>query len=140
MKESGEIYHSERGGLYVNLTSLPKKKKKSLEFINGEWFYLTPQLRVLIPPFKQKRIIAMITTVKINNLTITGDSKEISDFQGYLLTLEEKTKDSIRMDWLASVRQNIGNVQLPTKCVENNLTSLRGAIDDAMELCATEKG
>lgn len=81
----------------------------------------------------------MQETIRLNNLKITGDVKDIIKFQDYLLKLEEKTKDSIRMDWLASTRQNIGNVQLPTECVENNLTSLRGAIDDAMKIDATEK-
>ena len=43
-------------------------------------------------------------------------------------------KDKARLDWLADKNNNIGNVQLPSECVENNLTSLRDAIDAAMLL------
>jgi len=43
-------------------------------------------------------------------------------------------KDTLRLDWLSDKSQSIGNVQLPTECVERNLDSLRGAIDDAMLL------
>lgn len=81
----------------------------------------------------------MPETIRMNNLKITGDRKDIIKFQDHLLKLEQKTKDSIRLDWLASTRQNIGNVQLPTECVESNLTSLRGAIDDAMRMDIEEK-
>lgn len=42
--------------------------------------------------------------------------------------------DTTRLDWLADVNNKIGNVQLPTACVENNLSSLRNAIDAAMEI------
>ena len=41
-------------------------------------------------------------------------------------------QDSKRIDWLADPGNTIGNVQLPTECVERNLRSLRAAIDDAM--------
>lgn len=41
--------------------------------------------------------------------------------------------DSERLDWLADPKNSIGNVQLPTVCVERNPHSLRDAIDDAME-------
>ena len=47
--------------------------------------------------------------------------------------------DTDRIDWLASTEQNIGNVQLPTECVENNLSSLRDAIDAAIKLDAELK-
>lgn len=42
-------------------------------------------------------------------------------------------RDKERIDWLADPQNNIGNVQLPTACVERNPHSLRDAIDDAME-------
>ena len=48
--------------------------------------------------------------------------------------IRELQKDKIRLDWLSSTTQNIGNVTLPKECVENNLSSLRDAIDDAMTL------
>lgn len=42
-------------------------------------------------------------------------------------------RDAERLDWLADPNNSIGNVQLPTECVTENLHSLRAAIDDAME-------
>lgn len=42
-------------------------------------------------------------------------------------------QDGKRLDWLADKDNHIGNVTLPTECVERNLHSLRAAIDDAME-------
>jgi hypothetical protein len=48
--------------------------------------------------------------------------------------LQRGTDDTRRLDWLADTRNTIGNVQLPTKCVEKNLSSLRDAIDSAMLL------
>lgn len=42
-------------------------------------------------------------------------------------------RDAERLDWLSDPENNIGNVQLPIDCVKNNLHSLRGAIDEAME-------
>lgn len=43
-------------------------------------------------------------------------------------------KDKARLDWLADVNNNIGNVQLPRDIVERNLGSLRDGIDEAMKL------
>lgn len=40
--------------------------------------------------------------------------------------------DKDRIDWLADVNNLIGEIKLPTKCVLNNITSLRDAIDEAM--------
>lgn len=44
----------------------------------------------------------------------------------------ELEKDKLRLDWLADRNNSIGNVMLPTKCVEQNPGSLREAIDAAM--------
>lgn len=54
--------------------------------------------------------------------------------EGYVLVPVDQAKDTQRIDWLADKNQNIGNVMLPTVCVEQNLHSLRGAIDMAMQL------
>lgn len=43
-------------------------------------------------------------------------------------------RDEARLDWLADLDNTIGNVQLPFKCVEANVSSMRGAIDAAMAL------
>lgn len=42
--------------------------------------------------------------------------------------------DTARLDWLADPENVIGNVQLPTMCVMNNLHDMRAAIDEAMKL------
>lgn len=48
--------------------------------------------------------------------------------------LQALVNDRERLDWLADRENKIGNVQLPRECVENNLTSMRGAIDQARPL------
>ncbi len=48
-------------------------------------------------------------------------------------TIGRLMADGRRLDWLADKGNNIGNVTLPTMCVENNIRSLRDAIDEAME-------
>lgn len=48
--------------------------------------------------------------------------------------LDQLRADAKRMDWLGEPSNGIGNVQLPTACVERNLHSLRAAIDAAMTL------
>ena len=42
--------------------------------------------------------------------------------------------DAARLDWLADPDNAIGDVQLPTECVLENMGSLRDAIDAAMNL------
>ncbi|MDP3744440.1 MAG: hypothetical protein Q8Q76_08895 [Methylotenera sp.] len=54
--------------------------------------------------------------------------------------LKELRKDRARLDWLASTEQIIGNVMLPTECVEKNLDGgLRGMIDCAMSISSNVK-
>lgn len=71
------------------------------------------------------------------------ETKARQDAQRELAELREKylalgvrvtraEQDSKRIDWLADKDNHIGNVMLPTECVERNLHSLRAAIDDAM--------
>jgi len=42
--------------------------------------------------------------------------------------------DTARLDWLADRENAIGNVQLPTECVQAHPESLRAAIDAAMSM------
>lgn len=42
--------------------------------------------------------------------------------------------DTARLDWLADRENAIGNVQLPTECVQAHPESMRAAIDAAMEV------
>jgi len=46
----------------------------------------------------------------------------------------ELERDKKRIDWLADRDNSIGNVALPTQCVENNIHSMRSAIDEAMTI------
>lgn len=48
--------------------------------------------------------------------------------------LEAARKDAARLDWLADRDNPIGNVQLPSVCVTNNMHDMRAAIDEAMRL------
>jgi hypothetical protein len=48
--------------------------------------------------------------------------------------LKLSLEDGKRIDWLSDKGQSIGNVMLPTGCIERNISSLRDAIDDAMEM------
>lgn len=50
----------------------------------------------------------------------------------------EPHPDTVRLDWLAGPANKIGNVILPTECVEQHLDSMRDAIDAAMRIAATE--
>ena len=49
-------------------------------------------------------------------------------------SLEDAHHDTLRMDWLADKDNAIGNVQLPAHIVQNNVHSLRAAIDASMEI------
>jgi hypothetical protein len=66
---------------------------------------------------------------------LTGAQLEMAVFRK-LLADATPSKDTLRLDWLSDPAQTIGNVQLPTKAVLNNIDSLRGAIDEAMALAA----
>lgn len=52
--------------------------------------------------------------------------------------LAELRKDKARIDWLASVDNNIAQVLLPTMIVETNLHSMRAAIDATMMIEVVE--
>jgi hypothetical protein len=41
--------------------------------------------------------------------------------------------DKKRLDWLSDRKNEIGNVQLPAKCVAENIHDMRAAIDSAMK-------
>lgn len=62
--------------------------------------------------------------------------RELAELREKYLSLGVRAKraeqDSKRLDWLADKDNPIGNVTLPTECVERNLHSLRAAIDDSM--------
>lgn len=64
-----------------------------------------------------------------------GAANAYDQLQAKLQDLErERCKDAARLDWLADPDNAIGNVQLPTECVLENMGSLRDAIDAAMNL------
>ena len=52
----------------------------------------------------------------------------------------ELRKDKARIDWLADVNQNIGDLILPRDIVERNLHSMRAAIDEAMVVDNLRRG
>ena len=48
----------------------------------------------------------------------------------------ELRKDRERIDWLADLDNEYGNVELPVEIVRRNIHCLRAAIDEAMEMQA----
>ena len=60
-----------------------------------------------------------------------GDSSIIT-LSALLAERAELKRDALRIDWLASASNQIGNVQLPKEIVMGNIHSLRDAIDAAM--------
>lgn len=53
--------------------------------------------------------------------------------------IEAQANDVARLDWLADPANTQGQVLLPRACVEQNIASLRHAIDAAMVLDAQER-
>lgn len=51
---------------------------------------------------------------------------------------EPGSRDTARIDWLADVDNDVGQVLLPSSCVTENLHSLRDAIDAAMAMGRTK--
>lgn len=66
------------------------------------------------------------------NIGYPANRKTITLLQDAVLEIEKLIKDKQRIDWLADIENNIGNVQLPTQCVELHIDDLRAAIDAAM--------
>ena len=48
--------------------------------------------------------------------------------------IDALSKDAERMDWLADRNNKHGNVSLPSSCVQENIHSMRDAIDAVMEI------
>ena len=69
-----------------------------------------------------------------NNWYHEEHAKEMNKIAELEKQIAELEKDNKRLDWLADKNNHIGNVMLPTQCVVDNLSSLRGAIDAAMEV------
>ncbi len=65
---------------------------------------------------------------------LTALQKLRAEIDQLKIAFHELLKDKARLDWLADVDNNIGNVLLPRDIVERNLGSLRDGIDEAMKL------
>uniref|UniRef100_UPI003340C7CC hypothetical protein n=1 Tax=Castellaniella defragrans TaxID=75697 RepID=UPI003340C7CC len=67
-----------------------------------------------------------------------GTTKEISRaIEAAILhspEIQALRKDAERLDWLADRENAVGNVQLQSACVLQNLGDMRAAIDAAMEI------
>ena len=68
---------------------------------------------------------------------LTAIQKLHAEIEQLKITFHELLKDKARLDWLADVNNNIGNVLLPRDIVERNLGSLRDGIDEAMLIEST---
>lgn len=68
---------------------------------------------------------------------LTALQKLRAEIDQLKIAFNDLLKDKARLDWLADVNNNIGNVLLPRDIVERNLSSLRDAIDEAMSIEST---
>ena len=78
--------------------------------------------------------VTSVTDKMLEDLHIyADDNRVLSEELGFLLSERTELKrDALRIDWLASASNQIGNVQLPKEIVMENIHSLRDAIDAAM--------
>lgn len=76
------------------------------------------------------------TKEAVELLAKLGDiaSKALTGVGPSSAAINELKRDKARLDWLADPSNFIGNVTLPIKCIENNIHSMRDAIDEAMEM------
>lgn len=76
------------------------------------------------------------TKEAVELLAKLGDiaSKALTGVGPSSAAINELKRDKARLDWLSDPSNHLGNVSLPTECVMNNLGSMRGAIDEAMEM------
>ena len=75
----------------------------------------------------------LIGKIMLEAVTWRDDMISDNDFAEQIIKIVS-SPDKARLDWLSNPNNLIGNVTLPKECVENNLGSLRDAIDAAMEL------
>ena len=66
---------------------------------------------------------------------INGDDRGslfVEDMSNVINYIEELERDKQRLDWLADKNNTSTKILLPRECIEQNPSSLRDAIDDAM--------
>lgn len=100
--------------------------------------------------YKELGAVGVVVDIKFDSLwvifegdsIVKGDSivevDSIVDFYDFDEFEPVPHPDTVRLDWLADPANKIGNVILPTECVERHLDSLRDAIDAAMQIQAPE--
>jgi hypothetical protein len=82
-----------------------------------------------------KQLNTEATRVRANGVTRARNRTRVANLMlAAAARLDAAEHDTRRVDWLADRDNPIGAVQLPDVCVMNNLSSLRGAIDEAMRL------
>lgn len=62
------------------------------------------------------------------------NDESFTDAQKIIDRNRQLEQDAAMLDWLADRNNPIGNVQLPTECVIDNIDSMRAAIQCAMKL------
>ena len=76
---------------------------------------------------------AKLRRVQRNEAAATELERLTAELAAARAEAEGLRADAERLDWLADKENTIGNVQLPSWCVEQNLHSLRAAIDAARQ-------
>lgn len=87
---------------------------------------------------KSDGAVGIVVSISFKSVLVFFDGNAVSSFYDADDFEIIPHPDTMRLDWLADPANKIGNVLLPTECVEPHLDSLRDAIDAAMQMQATE--
>nr|DAS53948.1 MAG TPA: SH3-like domain protein [Caudoviricetes sp.] len=87
---------------------------------------------------KSDGAVGIVVSISFKSVLVFFDGNAVSSFYDADDFEIIPHPDTMRLDWLADPANKIGNVILPTECVEQHLDSLRDAIDAAMQMQATE--
>ena len=87
---------------------------------------------------KSDGAVGIVVSISFKSVLVFFDGNVVSSFYDADDFEIIPHPDTSRLDWLADPANKIGNVILPTECVEQHLDSLRDAIDAAMQMQATE--
>ena len=87
---------------------------------------------------KSDGAVGIVVSISFKSVLVFFDGNAVSSFYDADNFEIIPHPDTMRLDWLADPANKIGNVILPTECVEQHLDSMRDAIDAAMQMQAPE--
>ncbi|HGO6308350.1 TPA: hypothetical protein ACK4AO_002249, partial [Neisseria gonorrhoeae] len=80
---------------------------------------------------KSDGAVGIVVSISFKSVLVFFDGNAVSSFYDADDFEIIPHPDTMRLDWLADPANKIGNVILPTECVEQHLDSMRDAIDAA---------